>query len=169
VADLDSVLAAARPRESLVTLCVAGDLAGEYEAAKERLIDAQRGATSLDGSPEAREIAAQMVDLEARMEAATFTFRFRGLSHREWSDLLAQHPSPRPGEAFDSATFAPALVSAAAVDPAMTLAQAEQLLGSLSDAGADRLFDAAWRASRGDVSVPFSPAASAILSNTDGS
>lgn len=165
---LSDILEAAKPREASVTICVAGDLAGEHDRLTAELQSARaREVTSIEGNPRAVELAQQITELQERMEAATFTFTFRALSSRDWSDLLASHP-PREGqsEQFNAATFPVALVKRCLVDPVAEAAEIDTLIGRLSDGAFERLFDTAWTANRSGPSVPFSLAASAILSST---
>jgi len=169
VSTFDDIIASAKPREASVTICVAGDLAGQHEALNEQLIVAQRQqVTSIEGNPEAVALAQQIRDLEQQMQAATHTFTFRALSARDWSDLVAEHPA-REGrsESFNVDTMPLAVIKACVVDPVMTPEQADRLAGVLSDAAFDALFDAAWRANKSGPSVPFSRAASATLQNSE--
>lgn len=165
----DDIMASAKPRETSVTICVAGDLAGQHEALNEQLIAAQRQkVTSIEGNPEAVSLAQQIRDLEQQMQAATHTFTFRALPARKWSDLLAEHPArDDKDERYNAETLPLALVKACLVEPDLTAAQVDTLTDALSDGAFDEMFDAAWRANRSGPSVPFSRAASALLQNSE--
>lgn len=103
------------------------------------------------------------------MAANEAEFRFRALSARAYSDLLAAHP-PREGvqETANAATLPGALVAASCVDPVMTAEEYAELAEVISHAQAEALFDAAWTVNTQQVSVPFSLASSAILASLTG-
>lgn len=162
---IDDIIASAKPREASVTICVAGDLAGQYEALARDLAEANEQArTSLADGGQAVAIAQQMEQLREQMKAAEVTFTFRAVGRRRWSDLLAEHP-PRENqpERYNLATLPLAVVQASCVEPAMTADQAERLADALSDGAFNELFDAAWRANTDEGRVPFSQAASATI------
>jgi hypothetical protein len=169
VSTFDDIMASAKPRETSVTICVAGDLAGQHEALNEQLIAAQRKqVTSIEGNPEAVALAQQIRDLEQQMQEATHAFTFRAMSARDWSNLVAEHPARADkSEAFNVETLPLAVIKACIADPVMTGEQVDRLAGVLSDAAFDALFDAAWRANKSGPSVPFSKAASATLQNSE--
>ncbi len=165
--DLAEILAAAKPREELVELCVAGDLNAQFDALEaELLADAAKAATSLADASHSPEIAARMEALRQEMKAATFPFRFRALGGRAWSDLLAVHPPRHERERFNADTLPSALISACSVEPAMTIPEVEKLFEVLNQGQRDALFSAAWDANH-DGTVPFSLAASAILRSSE--
>lgn len=162
---IDDIIASAKPREASVTICVAGDLAGQYEALARDLAEANEQArTSLADGGQAVAIAQQMEQLREQMKAAEVTFTFRAIGHRRWSDLLAEHP-PREGrsERYNLATLPLAIVQASCVDPAMTTEQAERLAEVLSDGAFSQLSEAAWDANTDEGRVPFSRAVSATI------
>lgn len=162
------VLDAAKPREASATICVAGDLAGEHERLRAELQTEQaKAAVSIEGNPRKVELAQQLADLEARMSEATFTFTFRALPAQQWSNLLADHGPRSADETFNAATLPLALVKRCLVDPVASEADVDALAERLSDGAFEALFDAAWRCNRQGPSVPFSSAASAILSSID--
>lgn len=166
---LGDVLAAAKPREASVTICVAGDLAGEHDRlAAELQAERAKDVTSIAGNPRVVELAQHIQELEGRMKAAEFTFTFRALPSREWSDLVANHP-PRDGhdERFNTSTLPVEVIKRCLIEPAGSAAEIDTLMDRLSDGAFDRLFTTAWDANRQGPSVPFSSAASAILSSTE--
>lgn len=157
--------------EKTVSLCLAGDLQAELEDLERALAAARErpsgGTLAESAPPEARQIAQQIQDLQARMREHVTVFRFRGLSSKGYSDLVAQHPPTAEDkeEASDVnwKTFAPGLVAACAVSPPMTVEEAGQLADALTQAQWDALVVAAYSTCKRDVDVPFSYAASAVL------
>src|SRR3954471_16505238 len=62
------------------------------------------------------------------------TLKYQAIGMREYDRLVSKHP-PKPeqrvdGASFDIDTFAPALISACAVDPEITLAEAKEIWNS---------------------------------------
>lgn len=167
--DIDALLAAARLPESVVPLCLRGDLAAEVEEL-ERQLATQEAAPriSIASGGGARATAERIAELQREMEQFTVPFRLRAMARHEWTRFMLEHP-PRPGDEMDARnglnreTFFPALVRRSLVDPQLTEAQWEQLDAVITDQQFDNLASAAWGLNRRDVSVPFSPTASRIL------
>jgi hypothetical protein len=168
--DIKDILAKARPREHTVRICLAGDVAAEVER-----LEAELAATSswqqqsiADAHP-GIEIAEQIKEARERMTAAEVPFTFRALGAKAWSDLVAEHPSDKPDEAWDDESLAPALVAACSVDPVMTPDDVEALWEQLNLGQRQELINAAWSVNGEATTVPFALHASAILaSHTDG-
>src|SRR5690606_3041505 len=137
---LDDVLAAASPVERVVSVCVAGKLIGEYEHLKTKM---ERGFQSLGGNAKLRD---QLAELERKIDAATYDFRFRALSPKAWSDLVAQHPDKSGNKLFNIETFPTAAIAACCVEPEGMddPEKVAALLDKLSTAQQAELFDAAW-------------------------
>ena len=192
--DIHQLLASGETKraEDVVPLCLRGDLNRQWQEAKaefDRL--GLEGATGrLGDGAERRRVAQQMADIEAQMRSATVDFTLRALRRRRtpatpadettWIELFDNHP-PRKGEdgklhphdtpGVNMATFPDALIRASVVDPVLSEQEWAQLLddGVLNDAQADRLFEAAWRLNRNEISIPFSRAASIALTSAPGS
>lgn len=100
----------------------------------------ERAQKALDAAEQALTGAEQAVD------DATITLTFRGLPRREYEALIKAHPpteeQAEDGDAWNTETFAPALVAASSVD-GMTTEDAEFFLAEWSAAEARRLYDAA--------------------------
>ncbi|MER5420328.1 hypothetical protein [Streptosporangium roseum] len=167
------ILGSIRRPEKTVPICLAGDLQAEFEAlerdlaiAREKPADA--GTLAGGSDPMATAIAQQIQELRARMREHTVVFRFQGLSSKTYSDLVAAHPpkddSKRNDVNWD--TFSVALVATCAVEPQMTVDEATQLAEALTQAQWDALFTAAYETNKADIDVPFSYAASAVLSGS---
>lgn len=159
--------------EKTVPICLAGDLQAEFEdlerdLAVARETPAHGGTLAGSANPLATQIAQQIVELRERMRQHTTVFRFRGLSSKGYSDLVAEHaPSDESkGDDVDWKSFTPALVAACAQAPEMTVAEAGQLADALTQAQWDALAVAAFSVNKRDVDVPFSYAASAVLQNS---
>lgn len=157
--------------EKTVSLCLAGDLQAELETLERALAAAREkpGEGTLAGGAtlEATKIAQQIQDLQTRMREHVTVFRFRGLSSKGYSDLVAQHPPTDKGKEENSdvnwETFTPALVAACSVSPSMTAEDTGKLADALTQAQWDALVVAAYSTCKRDVDIPFSYAASAVL------
>jgi len=79
-------------------------------------------------------------------EDAEVSVKLKALGSKSYDDLLGQHPptpeQKREGQTYNADTFAPALIAACAVEPALTPTEAKQIWNS-----------AEW--SRGEVSELF--------------
>lgn len=178
--NIEELLEQARPAERTIRLCLRGDLQAQWEQLDRDRARAQSEgrSDSLAGSP-AVAIARQMQELSEQMEAATVTFRLRALPRRAYQALVAAHPPRRgpdgkvlPDDAehdLNTATFWEPLIRATAVEPELTEAQWERLLGEvLSDRQFEQLAIAGLATCRGNVDVPFSSAASSLIQGSGG-
>lgn len=168
--DIAEILAKARPREHSVTICLAGDLAGEVDRleAQMREVGQWQPASMAEEDPR-KALAEKIQAAREKMRETEVTFTFRALGAKAWSDLVAQHPGKTKDEAFDPDSLAPALVAASAVDPEMTAGDVEQLFEALNHGQREELIGAAWTVNSEGTSVPFSLLASATLaSHTEG-
>lgn len=168
---IEAILGQIRPPERQHRLCLRPDLRARWEDLDRQVRMAQReAADSLAGSTgRARELAAECRAVEEEMEASTAVLVLRGMPAKEFSDLLAAHP-PRKGkedeEAFNPDTFGAPLLAGTVAQPEMSVEQAEQLIGKITNGQWNELFNACWMINRGTVDVPFSQAASAHLAST---
>jgi hypothetical protein len=163
--DIESVLGDLEQPEHTVRICLKGKLVGEHQDLERRLGEANKASIgTMGGRAESAEIAARIRDVEAAMEAASVTFRVRGISYFEREEWLKAHPS-REGheERFNPITGAPALIAACLVEPTATVEQARRLMEKAGTGQADRLFGECLQAIGEDGAVPFSFAASATL------
>lgn len=168
MADIAEVLKKATPRERSVVVCVAGDAAAEVDRLEAELSRQSQGwqPTSLADKNPGEKVARQIEAARQRMRESEVEFRFKALGHKAWSDLVAQHPSGNAEQRWDPDTFPPALVAAACIDPVMSPEQVGELLEVLNEGQAEELFNAAYEVNAEPTQVPFSLAASAILSST---
>lgn len=178
--DLKTALAEARLPERTVPICLRGDLIAELENLERRLDEAQqRPVDSLEGNGSG-DLVDRIEALQDEMRASTITFRLRALPKPRWRALLAAHP-PRRDAATDEPvaedaqiglnleTFFDAMIRACLIEPEVddkTWALMAGEDGRLTDRQLGRLSDAAWEVNRGDVSIPFSHAASRARRNT---
>jgi hypothetical protein len=172
-----TMLAEAALPETVVPVCLRGDLAADHELAERELEQAQKSAAdSLAGNGVA-EIAERIQGLEEQMREHTYDFRLRALPRRAWRDLVDAHP-PRRGDdneivdgdrmGVDSSTFFDAMIRACLVDPELTDEEWAALNEALTDRQYGDISDAAWALNRREVDVPFSRAASRMRQASGG-
>lgn len=174
--DFDRLLDEADLPEAEVVLCLKGSLRTRWEQAERELRRLQAevaarvkaGADMLTDHGDVEDAAQAVRDAEDAMQAASVTFRLRGLSHVAFNELVLAHP-PRPGSrvdeqrGWDASTFLPELVRRAVVEPELTESRWNRLVQTATDRQVDQLFDTAWSLSRGvDGSVPHSRLASVV-------
>lgn len=162
--DFAALLAGAKLPERTVPVCLRGDLVAEHEAADRELqLLADKPVTKFGGDGRG-ELQARIRDLEEQMRAASYDFRFRAMTRRDWHTFVAAYP-PRPDNEQDAAigvnaeVFFDALIRRCLVDPVLDDDAWFRLNEALTDRQYDTLSDAAWGLNRRDVDVPFSPAA----------
>jgi hypothetical protein len=174
-AGIDEVIAGIKPPEGTVPLCLRGDLQAQWEDLERQLQTSQQTerASLAGNSSAARDLLQQMDEIAEEMRDHERIFRFRGLSHRAYSDLYAAHRLPQEEieegdtEGINRQTFPVALVAACCVDPAMTVAQAEKLCDAVTDGQWEELFVGARRVNRSLVNVPPMLSSSAIRAATE--
>lgn len=156
--DITDILDRVKPRELSVSVCLAGDIAGEVDHLR-----ADLEAVGDGWSPSSMGDVNPRVDLEAQIEAAreamreaSVTFRLVAIGHIAYSNLIADHPAPQGStDAYDAATFLPALLSVCCADPVMSQEQAIHLLDLLNDGQAQALFGAALMVNEEPSPLPF--------------
>lgn len=150
MASLDEIMANATPVERVVSICVAGQLAGDYERLTAQLQQASMDEIQerLSGDAQSIKIRKELDSLEELMAEYTYDFRFRAMSPKRWSDLLAKHPDPEKYRLFDPDTFPGAAIQASCVDPdgLDDDEKFDALMDKLSTAQQSELFDGAWEA-----------------------
>ena len=163
--------------EAEVSLCLRGGLQRRFEELDAHLREArQADVGKLNHSPETRRLAEEIEQVRQQMTEATVVFKLRAMTRPAWRKLLRQHP-PRKDDVgvvldsdsmgFDADAFPAPLIRACAYEPKLTGEQWVKLLDErLTPHQFDQLFSAAYRLNRGEVSVPFSLAASRILRNS---
>lgn len=163
--------------ERSVPVCLHADLVAEHEATERELgQERERPGKRLDAGSKVRELSERLTALEARMAEHTIDFRLRAMPRPKWKAFVAEHP-PRKTDAgevderdkfigVNTEMFFPALVRASVVEPELDDEDWALLLDErLTDRQFDELSNAAWSLNRGEVDVPFSRAASRILTS----
>jgi hypothetical protein len=167
------LLKGAKLPEASHPVCLRADLTAEFETAErelELLRKQSRETDSLAGSP-VGPLVRRIEELQQDMTAATYTFRLRALPKSKWRVLVAAYP-PREGNENDTQIgvnrddFMDALIKVSVVDPVMTEEQWAEFLETITDRQYSDLTDEAWFLNRGEVSVPFSRAASLMKRDT---
>jgi len=172
--DIKKMLRQAKLPETTVPVCLRGDLQAEFERLDRALSsDEQQRDDSLAGDG-GRAVAEQIEALRAEMRGHTVDFRLRAMKRPDWRELMNAHP-PRRAEdgsvddrdkfvGVNVETFFAAMVRACVVEPELDEEDWTLLLDeALTDRQFNELSDAAWMLNRGQVKIPFSPAASKIL------
>lgn len=171
MASIEDILARAKPRTEVTTICLVGDLRAEHTRLTtelETLQQMQPTRKMTAGTGEMRAVAERIQQLEVDIQKAMQEFQFRGISEPELEALRDRFP-PREGkrETWNVVAASPAFVAACAVEPTMTEAQAEQLRKSLAQGDWDTLVEAAWSATNSrDQSIPFSARASVLTASS---
>jgi predicted transcriptional regulator len=162
---IEDVLALARPRQTEVRLCLAGDLAARADRLAEQIeaASARHSPSSLADVDPRTALTAELDEVHAAMRPSEVVFRFQAQGRTAYSDLLAAHP-PRPGVADDGSwnndTYPHALIAACCIEPVMTVEQVGELSEVLNHRQRNELFSAAWGAQVGETRVPSSRVAS---------
>lgn len=148
MSDFASKMAAARPAERTVELCLRGDLVAQLEDLERQaeLAQAGSGNASKEDTGTA-DLVAQIETLQAEMRESTEVFRLKALSPRKYRLLRDQHP-PRRDETgeldtvdavrgFNRDTLPPELVRACTTRPELTERQWHELLGDTETRAAE--------------------------------
>lgn len=174
---IDDILAEAE-NEQFVRVATARvllrqDLAARHEALAAQLDAANKGPVGMDTDERVRDLAQQLVDLEAEIDGCKREFKFRNIGKRAWADLLAKHPPTDKQRKADGRvdhnpeTFPLAAIAAASHDPVMSAEQVERLEKSLTSTQFDMLWLKTVEANLGGVTDPKSRAAGLILGTND--
>jgi len=168
-----AMLNAAKLPERTVEICLRGDLVAEHQQAERDLERAEKAAgNSLAGNGTA-EIAERIQALEAEMQESVYTFRLRALPKPEFRAFKAEYPvriedgEPNKQDAvfgFDVDKGFEPLARMCLIDPELDDETWAQLMGKVNEQQFEELAAAAWVLCRGDVDIPFSFAASRLMS-----
>lgn len=171
--DIEAWLDEIETPEASVTLCLKGSLVAEHERLAAQLDGMAKDPVNLAGDNPAAAVADRLVELREEMLAHERTFTFRAVTPRgTWRKLRSQQPvrtEPVDEDAHADAFHAwmCAVVAASALDPVMTVEQAQRLSDRLSHGQWALLANAAWSVNEDTQGVPFSAAAS-VLSRSSG-
>lgn len=164
-------LAAAKPAERSVEVCLRGDLVAQHEAKTRELQRVRSGPalTMIEQADDAA-IAQEILDIEAEMSEAMLTLVVRALARTVWRGLVLKHP-PRQGNDGDrvlGADFQGLMEEATplcVVDPELDEDDWERLSEVLSSGDWDRIFTAVWEVNREGGDVPKSRLASRVIAS----
>lgn len=156
-----SVKAKAKPVERTAAICLDGSILGEIEVLLERMAAAKAMDENENRTPQAPEIARQVVALTKKAKADETVFVFRSVGRTAWRELVATHP-PKPDDAkkgwdYDPTSFPLAAMQAACVDPEGV--DFDELAETVSQSQWDKLWAACHAANAGNADVPFIEAA----------
>jgi hypothetical protein len=173
VADVDDLIARAKPRRTTVQICLAGDLNAQHEDLS-RQLEALTGGWepgSLSEKNPRIELADQIVELEREMTGQLHTFVFDALPPAKFAQMKRAYPARPdavpPERLFNIDEFPSALIAACCTDPVFpSVAKVEELFDRLGQGAFDQAFDAAWSACTGGSEVPKSLLASATTRST---
>lgn len=127
---------------------------------------------TLGGPP--KELLDQLAAVEAEIEASVTVFRLQAIANRPWADLLAAHPPTTEeramGYGVHPETFEPAALAACAIDPKVSVAQAERMADTLPRSEWAALTEAVRRLHEDRSTAPKSPLLSVLRpTNADSS
>lgn len=159
-----------------VRLVLDAALQAEWEAAEAALVEARNAPppTMMAEVPPAVAAAERVRDVEARMAGSVASFRLRAMRRADWAALIARHPAGDDPEdkAFGAARepfFADAIPASIVgvtrdgepvdFDPDT---EWEDLADEMTDRQYTEFANAVFLLNRGEVSVPFSRAASRL-------
>ena len=167
---IEDVLGAIKVPVRSVSICLDGELRAEHDDLTRELERVRResGGKMADGG-KALEIAERIKAVEAQMRDSETTFKFRGLTKNAIRRLFESFPPPDPNPdqlRWNIHEGASTLLAESAVEPSMTVAQANKLADSVDDGAWTELVNAAWVASTGSTTVPFSVRASAMTGDS---
>ena len=172
MASYDDIRARASRPTTVVQLCLDGAALGEVQAL-ERQLAAAPAPTSLGEQSLVSQLAEQITAVQDRAAASMVDIHLRAVPGRLWGPLWSRRPIRAADE--DEASHAARwydwvceLVSACAVDPAMTPGQVADLADDLPAASWDQLTEAAWELCTQRVSVPKSAVVSALTQPSAG-
>lgn len=172
--DIESIIGDAEPAETVVTICIKGNLRSEHDRLETQLGNVSEVVGSLAGNSEKQRIAAAMAELVEQMHAWERPFTLRALTpRRAWRNLYAKRPVKTADLSAEQYAdlyhpWVCEIVAASAVDPAMTPEQVGRLADKLSDGDWQRLANAAWSINEDSRDIPFSAAASALIRSSGG-
>lgn len=153
--DVDAWLDEAAPPTRSVTVYGRGDLVARLQDLAAQ--DHDPADRRLAGSP----VSAEIADLQVQLDASALILHVRGLLDHEQRTMLDQVTVEGDGQrTVDEQRYELLLLSTAAVEPALTLAQAERMRDRIGQAQWDAVFAAINAASRETIDVPLSRLAS---------
>lgn len=167
VKDLRTMLQEQQRPESVVSICLRGDLTAEIYLLDRQLAEIGQATTrKLSDDPAARAAAKRLEALRAEAKEYTVDVRLRALTHKAWADLVAKHPPKDKSLDFDWAIFNE-VIPLSIIEPEMDAETRDKLLEGLTQGQWDELAGAAFALNAGPGDVPFSVRASQALQISD--
>lgn len=158
---IDEIRARRTPRTRTEWVPLDADLLTRIDELEREVALAKRVDERENRRPEAPRLEAELAKLRAEAELAAVPFTFQELPRKAYRDLIRAHPSTDPQRRWDEDTFAPALIAASCVQPAMTADDAQDVWDNWGASVAYVLFGAAYAVNEEPSRVPFSVTASA--------
>lgn len=179
MASIDEILTVAENpehrRTATVRILLQQSLVARHAELEARLIDALNGDERELRDPVAPDIAREIADLEAELDAARVPFTVRAVSRKQWADLMAANPPTQqqreksPGIDHNPETFPIAAIAASSVEPVMSVADVRRLEDALNHTQFQLLWQATLDVNVGGVGLPKSRTAGLILHRSGGS
>jgi hypothetical protein len=175
-ATLDEIVDEIEPATVRVPICTRADLVGRLRELEESLEAALRADVRaqredrVDYAAQAPGIAEEIEALEAHAREVSRVFVLRALGSRAYSDLLAEHPpteqqrKTNPRLDHNPETLPAELIARCMVEPTgATAASVSKLRDKITHGQWQRLYGEALAVNVGELTVPFSARASAVL------
>lgn len=153
---IDDIIARKKPRTRSLWVCIDGDLVSEIERLEAEVSREERVDQREHRRPVAPQIRAKLDKLRERRDEAAVEFTFSAIPKREYRRLIDEHPDPDGKLRWHEDTFAPALIAACAVEPAIPLDRAETICDEWGESEYTQLFHAALMVNAEESQVPFS-------------
>lgn len=164
--NFDDIKARASLPTRTVSLCLAGQLVDEIAKLELDWANAAPPTNIGEASPK-RLIAEQIKAKQEEMRSATVEFHLRALGARAWTTFWATMPERVEGQSDEGRAdavfpFYADMVSRVCSEPAMTVAQVEELSELLHQRSWNVLVGACMAINTGDIDIPNSDAASEL-------
>ena len=166
--DRDAFLRDYQPSVVEVRIVMAGALLLVHQKLEEELTGARAAASGVMFDAEVTELGRRVRELEAEIAESERVYTFRGVSHREWQDLIRAHPptdkqrKELPELDHNPETFHLAAIAASSHDPQLTPDDVQFLRDNLVFTEFEKLWGGALEANLGVVASPKSLLAAAI-------
>jgi len=163
MASIDDFLDGYEPPVEEVPVCGRPGLIAEH-AQVEAEVAGHSIHGSLGGPP--KELLHRLAELEAEIAESVIVVKLRAIANRPWADLLAAHPPTTEerakGYGVHPDTFEPAALAACAVEPELTVAQAERMANTVPRSEWTALTEAVRRLHEDRSTAPKSPLLSVL-------
>lgn len=166
--DIDAFLDGYEAPVEEVPICGKPGLIAEHARIEAEIIGF-RTEGSLAGPP--RDLVDRLEEIERQVEESVLVWRLRALPFGAWADLQLEHPPTdeqrRGGHAANPDSFEPAALAACAVEPTVTVAQADRMRATLAPTEWVALMGAVRRLHQERTAAPKSLLLSALRRRSD--